>query len=79
MTVPKYFYYRVHSAKKGTALEVEYVPGADVVEVVRCADCVHYHPTFCDVWSQFGTVQTSPDGYCYEAERREGESDERTD
>lgn len=39
-------------------------------EIIRCEDCKYYHPTYCKVWSKFGTVQTRPSGYCYMAERR---------
>lgn len=38
--------------------------------VIRCKDCEYYHPSFCEVWSKYGTVQTVEDGYCYKAERR---------
>ena len=43
----------------------------DVVEVVRCKDCIYYHPSYCEVWSKFGTVQTREHGFCYMGERRE--------
>lgn len=38
--------------------------------VIRCKDCEYYHPSFCEIWSRFGTVQTRENGYCYMAERR---------
>ena len=44
---------------------VDKQPTADVVEVVRCKDCVYYHPSYCEVWSKYGTVQTREQGYCY--------------
>ena len=40
MKVPKYFYFRTHV--NGTNIEVEDASGADIVEVVRCMDCVHF-------------------------------------
>lgn len=45
-------------------------PTADVVEVVRCKDCVYYHPSYCEIWSKYGTVQTREPGFCYMAERK---------
>lgn len=50
-------------------------PTADVVEVVRCKDCVYYHPSYCEIWSKYGTVQTREQGFCYMAERK-GETNE---
>ena len=38
--------------------------------IILCQECIHFHPTFCAVWSRFGTVQTHPGGWCYKAERR---------
>lgn len=43
---------------------------SDAVEVVRCKDCIYYHPSFCEIWSKYGTVQTRELGYCYMGERR---------
>lgn len=40
-TLPKYFYFRVKSINKGTGILLEDASDADVVEVVRCRDCVH--------------------------------------
>lgn len=41
-----------------------------VQELVRCEECEYYHPSYCEIWSKFGTIQTRPKGYCYMAERR---------
>lgn len=43
MEFPKYFYFRLHPTKKGTAVEIEDASDADVVEVIRCKDCKHYY------------------------------------
>ena len=40
-------------------------------ETIRCKDCMYYHPSFREIWSKFGTVQTEKNGFCYMAERRE--------
>lgn len=37
--LPKYFYFRVKTTRKGTAIEVEDASDCDVVEVVRCKNC----------------------------------------
>lgn len=39
--LPKYFYFRVTPINKGTGVRIEEANDADVVEVVRCRDCVH--------------------------------------
>lgn len=39
MKLPKYFYFRVHVNK--LQIEIEDASDCDVVEVVRCKDCVH--------------------------------------
>lgn len=49
---------------------------ADVVDVIRCKECLYYHPSYCEVWSKYGTVQTRENGYCYMAERREGRKEQ---
>lgn len=46
-----------------------------VQELIRCRECKHRYPSYCDVWSKYGTIQTSPDGYCHMAERRSDETD----
>lgn len=51
-------------------LIIDDMPTADVVEVVRCKDCVYYHPSYCEIWSKYGTVQTKEQGFCYMAERK---------
>lgn len=64
------------------------IPAADVVEVVRCADCKHYHlgTAYCNKHSYFvdsDGVSCSPaespnwtmwdaDDYCSDGERRDG-------
>ena len=44
---------------------IDRVPTADVVEVVRCRECKYKHPYYCEMWSRYGTVQTSDEGFCY--------------
>jgi len=39
MKTPKYFYFRVKTINKGTALDIEDASDVDVVEVVRCKEC----------------------------------------
>ena len=63
---------------------IDNVPTADVVEVVRCKDCVHYQPSLfgeknmCfrkDVDGVQICYDFSPDDYCSYGERREDGSD----
>ncbi|MBQ4187433.1 MAG: hypothetical protein II642_06085, partial [Firmicutes bacterium] len=41
MQIPKYFYYRVKTDRKGLTVEIEDASDVDVAEVVRCAECKH--------------------------------------
>lgn len=50
---------------------LEGLPSVDAVEVVRCEDCKYYHPSYCEIWSRFGTMQTRENGYCYMGERND--------
>lgn len=55
---------------------IDGMPTADVVEVVRCKDCKHWHSNteFCGIWSfNFQNIaqRTLRDDYCSRAERRE--------
>lgn len=44
---------------------VREAPAADVVEVVRCKDCVNHHESgLCDGWSRYGAIRTKDDQYC---------------
>ena len=56
MKLPKYFYFRVTAKNHGTAIEVEDASNEDVVEVVRCKDCVH-KPYVVDVFhASYGDI-----------------------
>lgn len=55
-------------------------PAADVVEVVRCADCKHAEPWYwdksrCFLWHETG-IDVRNDGYCNYGERKDGGQDE---
>ena len=40
-------------------------PAQDVVEVVRCKDCINHHEGgTCDSWSRYGRIVTRDDAYC---------------
>ena len=68
-------YKEIHGGKR--SLLIDTAPTADVVEVVRCKDCVHRYfadnrvPSeqsyMCDYW---GFEDPMPDGFCNFAERR---------
>jgi hypothetical protein len=57
--LPKYFYFRLHSLKHGTEVEIEDASDVDVVEVVRCKDCKH-RPTLTEADGHIGQ------GFCLE-------------
>ena len=40
-------------------------------EIVRCKDCRFYHPTYCEMWSKFGTIMTAENGFCYWGKEKE--------
>lgn len=52
-------------------LTVEEAPTADVVEVVRCKDCVHKGDAFC-MAGDFPLTKENENCYCSYGERREG-------
>lgn len=38
---------------------------ADVVEVVRCKDCINHRQSgLCEGWSRYGTINTTDDAFC---------------
>lgn len=55
---------------------LEDYPAADLVEVVRCKDCIHANMTFdgtckyCAVWPQDEAVYLDGDYYCADGERK---------
>lgn len=52
-------------AIKRAAKIVAGFPAADVVEVVRCKDCINHRKSgLCDGWSRYGTITTPDDAYC---------------
>lgn len=61
----------VLSVNKTICTAIKELPSADAIEVVRCKDCKHYHPSYCEIWSRFGTMQTRENGYCYMGERND--------
>lgn len=41
------------------------LPDADVVEVVRCKDCINHRQNgLCEGWSRYGTISTHDDAFC---------------
>lgn len=41
------------------------LPAADVVEVVRCKDCINHRQSgLCEGWSRYGTISTHDDAFC---------------
>lgn len=67
MELPKYFYIRVRPKNMGTAVDLEDASDADVVEVVRCKDCLYRDGNACD----YSAVYVRPNGYCQWGRRKE--------
>lgn len=67
MKIPKYFYFRVRVINKGTGVEIEEASDVDVVEVVRCKDCVYFDASekVC-----VDMMTADENGYCAWGERR---------
>lgn len=55
--------------------QIDELPRADVVEVVRCKDCKFYKDwgdcITCSHWTVFEDVSTEPNAFCSYGERRE--------
>lgn len=73
MKPPKYFYFRVNADKNGITLED--ASDVDIVEVVRCRDCIHArHYTNkikCGYWSeQTASEIVCEDDFCSYGEKR---------
>lgn len=63
------------------AKQLDKIPAADVVEVVRCKDCIHYEMGACLKIYSDGAVSTyawqerKPDDFCSYGERRNDAAD----
>lgn len=67
---------------KQTITDIQNAPTADVVEVVRCKDCVHHKnaPRTMYVWCECVDGLLPNDWFCADGERRDDEeSTKRTD
>ena len=51
--------------------ELEGVPSADVVEVVRCKDCKWYNKSGCAIYIADDTDKPTDNDYCSYAERKD--------
>ena len=71
MRIPKYYYFRVRVINKGTGVEVEDASDVDVVEVVRCKDCIHYWKNKPSDDVPVCLASPKDDAFCSEGERRE--------
>ena len=62
------------------ALEVKAMPAADVVEVVRCLECVYRYKTYSGWFCSRGVFVTDAvppdDWYCAHGKRRDGGQDD---
>ena len=70
---------KLQSVERETLIAVkknlENIPAADVVEVVRCKDCKYaehwYGDKFlCSLWNEQGRVSVFADGFCSYGERK---------
>lgn len=55
--------------------DIRQLPAADVVEVVRCKDCKHFHAVetgmFCDKYVSIHDASRNPQDFCSFAARKE--------
>jgi hypothetical protein len=68
--LPKYFYFRITPVtNKGvlTQIMVDDASNADVVEVVRCKDCINWNGNNCI--TMYGLFAPNPNDYCSRGER----------
>ncbi len=70
MKPPKYFYFRVNADKNGITLED--ASDADVVEVVRCYDCVHAEESLVSGFVYCNEMERAriKEGFCAWGEKR---------
>lgn len=73
MELPKYFYFRVKYNPRGTSVTLEDASDVDVVEVVRCRDCVYFEASkdytpYCNHINGLDAVVA--DAYCSYGERK---------
>lgn len=73
MKPPKYFYFRVKTDSKATKIILEDASDCDVVEVVRCGECIRK-----DICRTSNVWAVSPDDnwFCADGERKDGGQDE---
>ena len=59
-----------------SAYDVAMIPAADVVEVVRCRDCLYmekvYDGLYCSIWKAY----SRKDGFCHHGNRKENADNE---
>ena len=58
--------------------EIEFYEEEETPELVRCKDCKYWQTNtqFCTRWSApFATQHTSPDWFCADGERKDGDGD----
>lgn len=68
--LPKYFYFRVTPViNKGVIMQVmlEDASDTDVVEVVRCMDCINWNGNDCT--TIYGLCRPRPNDYCARGRR----------
>lgn len=53
------------------AIDIAILPAADVAPVVRCRDCRWRHDDSYPMWLPCVEVETDPDWFCADGERRE--------
>ena len=66
---------RMYATKEFIAL-LKKVESGELVEVVRCKDCKHYHHFGEGVYGcrTYGMMKTKPDGFCSQGKRRNNET-----
>lgn len=77
MQIPKYFYFRIKTDRKGLTLEIEDASDTDVAEVVRCRECKYRYVDGDNVRFNLCLLNhnkvQSDDWYCADGERKGGD------
>lgn len=64
MKMPKYFYFRIKTGRKGVSVELEDASDVDVEEIVRCGKCEYMNEN--DQCTKFAAdnIYLSEEDYC---------------
>lgn len=62
---------------------IENAPTIDAVQIVRCKDCKHGHECYgvgmYSIVCEFSNYMNSPNGFCHEGKRKDGDTNGKVD